>query len=603
MAKRDKKKLTKKQYIIAIAQVGKITYQAAPLMVILQLAGAIISALLPLVTTYFAALTTTALAEAYAGNPAAGQQAILYVIITSILGILMTIWRSIEQFTTQLMRYKIEAGISDRMYEHFLSLDFWRYDDKDTADMYDKAKQFSQFFAYVFDRLSGIVTQFIGMIAGIIALVLVNWILGVILIAAVIPGILIQFKLSRAQTKHWNENIEVRRAKSQIEWNLFEPQYIAELRLYSLVRHLLNLRIKLRDKDEKKRIEFERKYIFKRLGADALEAGAEVVTLLFTVVQIIGRTQPVGQFLYVQQVVSRALGGASSFVAQINMVDEDIANLFDYQKFMSLPEHHSGRHMLQEAPGQIELRHVSFRYPNTKSDVLEDVSLTIKKHQHVAIVGENGAGKSTLIKILTGLYKPSIGSIEVDGLDLQEVNTESWHRLLGVLRQDYLAFSFATARENIQFGDVTRPISNERFNKAVDKAEARKFLEKLPKQYDSYVHPWMEDSEGNAGTDLSGGQWQRLALARNFYRDSPILILDEPTSAIDALAEERIFRHIFADTKRTIVTISHRLTTVEKADVIYMLKDGKVVEQGTHRELVKKRGAYYTMFASQLHEN
>jgi ATP-binding cassette subfamily B protein/ATP-binding cassette subfamily C protein len=500
-----------------------------------------------------------------------------------------------------MMRYKIEAGISDRMYEHFLSLDFWRYDDKETADLYDRAKQFSQFFAYVFDRLAGIVTQFIAMLTGIVALVLVNWILGVILLVAIIPGIFIQFKLSRAQTKHWNENVEVRRAKGQIEWSLFQPQYIAELRLYSLVRHLLNLRIKLRDKDEKKRIEFERKYISKRLGADTLEAGAEVAALLFTVSQIIARAQPVGQFLYVQQVVSRALGGASSFVGQINTIDEDLANLFDYQEFMALPRHHSGHHRLQAAPEEIKVSNISFKYPNSEVEVLKDISLTIKKNQHVAIVGENGAGKSTLIKILTGLYSPTKGSVLLDGEDLKDVHTEDWHRLMGVLRQDYLAFGFATARENITFGDVSKPYSEENFNKAVDQAEARKFLEKLPKGYDSYVHPWMEDSDGNSGTDLSGGQWQRLALARNFYRNSPILVLDEPTSAIDALAEERIFRHIFANKQRTVITISHRLTTVEKADVIYMLENGEVVEQGTHSELVKKRGAYYTMFKSQLH--
>jgi ATP-binding cassette subfamily B protein/ATP-binding cassette subfamily C protein len=110
----------------------------------------------------------------------------------------------------------------------------------------------------------------------------------------------------------------------------------------------------------------------------------------------------------------------------------------------------------------------------------------------------------------------------------------------------------------------------------------------------------MEHNDGTKGVDLSGGQWQRLALARNFYRDSPIIILDEPTSAIDALAEARIFKNLFADKKRTVITISHRLTTVEKADVIYMLQDGRIVERGTHKELVAKHGAYYTMFESQL---
>lgn len=602
MPKRSKNKLTKKQYISAIVEVAKITYQAAPLMVIAQLFGAIFTAILPLVTVYFAAQTTTALAEAYSGSQAAGQSAIVYVIITALLGIVMTVWRSVEQYLTQLMRYKVEAGVSDRMYEHFLSLDFWRYDDKHTADIYDRAKRFSQFFAYVFDRLAGVISQFITMIAGLFALIFVNWILGVILVIAVVPGIFIQFKLSRAQARHWDENVEVRRAKGQIEWNLFEPQYIAELRLYSLVRHLLDLRMKLRDKDEKKRIEFERKYIFKRLAADALEAGVEVVALLFTVMQIIAKAQPVGQFLYVQQVVSRALGGANSFVSQISTIDEDLANLFDYQEFMALPKHITGSHTIQTAPTEISLSNVSFHYPNAPQKVLSDVSLTIKKHQHVAIVGENGAGKSTLIKILTGLYTPSSGKVMIDGVDLKDIDVTSWHRLLGVLRQDYLEFRFATARENIQLGDINHPFSQERFDKAINNAEARKFLEKLPKQFDSYVHPWMEDSEGNVGTDLSGGQWQRLALARNFYRDSPILILDEPTSAIDALAEERIFRHIFADTKRTVITISHRLTTVEKADIIYMMKDGKVVEIGAHSELVGMRGAYYTMFKSQLHE-
>ena len=110
----------------------------------------------------------------------------------------------------------------------------------------------------------------------------------------------------------------------------------------------------------------------------------------------------------------------------------------------------------------------------------------------------------------------------------------------------------------------------------------------------------MEDNKGNNGIDLSGGQWQRLALARNFYRNSPIIILDEPTSAIDALAESRIFKHLFADQSKTVITISHRLTTIEKADVIYMLQEGQIVERGTHDELVKKKGAYYTMFESQI---
>ena len=600
--KKDEKKLSTREYALAVFRVAKITYKAAPLAVIVQLAGAVITAVLPIITTYYAAQTTTALAEAYAGVQDAGSRAIEYVLVTAALGIIMTAWRSLESYISQLMRYRVEAAMSDRMYEHFLSLDFWRYDDKETADLYDRSTQFASFFPYIFDRLSGLVSSFIQLIAGLVALVIVSWWLGLILIAAVIPGIYIQFKLSRAQTQHWNQNVETRRAKDIIEYGLLRrPEHIAELRLYGMVRHLLDLRMNLRDKDEKGQIEFERKYIFKRLGADALEAVAEVAALLFTVMQIIAREQPIGQFLYVQQVVSRALSGSSGFVSQLSNIDQDLANLFDYQRFMSLPTRVGGAAEITSVPNVIKVDHVSFTYPAGKSTVLKDVSFEIKKGQHVAIVGENGAGKSTLIKLLLGLYRPTKGAIYLDDNDMQDLSIASWHRQLGVLQQDFLSYGFATARENIQFGDVGRGISDDRYEQAIDRAEARKFIDKLPSKADSYVSTWMEDSNGNNGVDLSGGQWQRLALARNFYRDSPIIVLDEPTSAIDALAESRIFKHLLADKTKTVITISHRLTTVEKADIIYMFQGGKIVEQGTHDELVAKKGAYYTMFESQLH--
>lgn len=594
-------KLSKKQYVSAIANVAAITFKASPFAVILQLIGAIINAVLPIVTTYFAALTTTALAEAYAGDPTAGDRAMEFVIITALLGLIATAWDSLASYVTQLMRYKVEAAMTDRMYSHFLQLDFWRYDDKDTADMYDKATQFANFFPYVFDRLTGLLTAFISMVAGLVALVLVSWWLGLILIAAVIPGLFIQFQLSRAQTRHWNDNVETRRAKNMIEWSLLNrPDFIAELRIYGIVRFLLDIRQRLRDKDEKQQIEFERKYILKRLGANSLEAAAEIAALIFTAMQIIHRQQPIGQFLYVQQIVSRALNGASSFVGQVSSMDQDLANLFDYQRFMALPERTGGNKRVAATPQTIEFKAIRFRYPSATRDALRDVSLTVARGQHVAIVGENGAGKSSLIKILLGLYDPTDGQVLIDGTDLRDISITNWHSKLGVLQQDYLAYKFATAKENIYYGDVNHPFDQERYSKAIDMAEARTFLGKLPKREDSYISTWMEDDDGNNGVDLSGGQWQRLALARNFYRNSPIIILDEPTSAIDALAESRIFKHLFADKQRTVITISHRLTTVEKADAIYMLQDGTIVEQGTHDELVAKKGAYYRMFESQL---
>lgn len=598
--KNSDKKFNTRQKVAGIARVAAITYKASPLAVFVKLAGTLITSILPIITTYFAALTTTALADAYAGDDQAGSRAITYVFITAGLGVVLTAWSSLEQYINQFVRYKIDAAISDQLYEHFLALDFWRYDDKRTADLFDKSKQFARLFAYVFDKLASIFTALVSLIAGLVALLLVSWWLGLILMAAVIPGVIIQFRLSRAQVKHWSANVETRRAKDMIEWNMFKVDAIAELRLYGMVRHLLDLRMKLRDKDEKVRIEFERKYIGRQLGADILEAGAEVVALVYITIQIIAHTQPVGQFLYVQQIVSRALGGSRNFVGQLSSIDEDIANLFDYNEFMQLPTSKGASKKLKKLPETISFNDVSFHYPSNEQPVLKNVSFTIKQGQHIAIVGENGAGKSTLVKLLLGLYKPTEGTVTIDDSNLADVSSEDWHRYLGVLEQSSNRYSFATARDNVLLGDVSHPVDSERFEAALDAAEARTFLEKLPKGLDNYVNQWIEHDDGTSGVDLSGGQWQRLALARNFYRNSPIIILDEPTSAIDALAESRIFKRLLKRKDKTIITISHRVTTIEKADVIYMLEDGQIVEQGTHAELIARKGRYYRMFESQL---
>jgi len=598
--RRQESKLGPKQYLRAAKDIAKLTWETTPGTIILQIAGAIITAVLPIVTTYFAALTTTALGEAFAGDPTAGGRAITFVIVTAALGLLLTAWRSLEQYVQRLMRYSLEAKVSDIMYERFLSLEFWRYDDKDTIDTYDRAQRFSLFYSQAFTTLSTMLSQVITLLASVIALLLVGWWLAVILVVAIIPGIYLQFRLSREQVKHWNTTVDVRRAKGTIERQLFQPEHIAELRLYGMVRYLLNLRQSLRDADEKQRIIFERSFILKRLGADAIELAAQVGSLLWITFQIIAHTQPIGQFLYVQQIVSRALSSMNSFVSGISSLDEQLANLFDYQEFMELDVRQGGDRELAGPPEHIVVSNVSFSYPSSEHDVLKDVSLTIDRGQRVAIVGENGAGKSTLIKLISGLYAPSAGRITLDGVDLAEFSLDSWQKQLAVLQQDYLSYGFATARDNVFFGKVSKPFDQQAFDRALEKAEAGDFISKLPKGADSYVSPWMAHEDGTNGVDLSGGQWQRMALARNFYREAPIIILDEPTSAIDALAESRIFNHLFADKTQTLIIISHRLTTIERADVIYMLKDGRVVEQGTHDELVAKKGEFFTMFESQI---
>lgn len=600
MAKK-KKRLTLKEYAMAIWKAAVLSFRTAPAAVIFKMFGAVLNAVLPIILTYFAALTTTELAAAFTGNQAAGPRAINYVIITAILGLVTTIWTSIDGYIQGLLRYKVDARVTDMMYERFLALPFWRYDDKDTADTYDKAQKFAKFYSYVLDQITNIFSQLVSVITAIIALFAVVPIIGLVIVIALIPGIYFQFKVSRAQIEHWNKNIDKRRAQNFIEWQLLQPNSVTELRINNFVRFLLDLRNRYRDEDERQRLDLEKKYIGQQVASNVFESGVELGSLLWVTLQIINGTQPIGQFLYVQQIVSRAISSSNSIVGTISRIDEDLAQLFDYQKFMKYDLEATNTSELTAPVKTISFDDVSFRYFGSKETALDHISLTISVGHHIAIVGENGAGKSTLIKLLLGLYAPSSGTVLINGQDLRGITTASWHQQLSVLQQDFLHYIFANVRDNVYFGDVTDHFNAKRYKSAVEKSESDEFIAKLPKKEQTYPSAWMETDDGDKGVNLSGGQWQRLALARSFYREAPVIILDEPTSAIDALAESRIFDHLFKDKSRTIITISHRLTTVEKADIIFVLKEGKLVEQGTHDELVAKKGVYVTIFAAQLH--
>ena len=593
-------KPTIRQLIRALYSVAKTSLRIAPGMSVLQITGSAISAGLPIATTYLAALTTTALAEAYAGDRAAGNRVVWLVAAAALSGVLMAVWGIFERYASELMRFRIKTAMSDVMYERFCAIEFWRYDDKDTIDMYERAKEFAQFFPYIFARLADVVTHTFTFVFTVWALIAINAWLGLAVVLAAVPSVIVQFRLSRLNANHWRENVETRRRASWIEWEMLKPQKMIDLRLYGLARHLLDMRMALLEKDQKTRIDFERKFLAKRLGAELFQAVVEVGALVWVVYEIVAHRQPIGQFLFVQQTAGRALGSVSSLVSTVNSMDEDLANLFDYQRFMELPIAKQGGKTVPALHRDIRFKDVSFRYPGSDTLVLDRINLTIKRGQHVALVGENGAGKTTLLKLLAGLYKPVSGEVVVDGVPLKSANIQTWHRQLGVLSQNFTQYDFATAAENVWFGDVSKTPSQERVDAALREAEAAKFVAKLPKGVDSYVNQWMESDDGVKGVDLSGGQWQRLALARNFYRDSPIIILDEPTSAIDALAEARIFDRLFQQKQKTIITVSHRLSTIEKADMIFMLAHGKVVEHGTHAELVAQHGAYYHMFESQL---
>ena len=248
-----------------------------------------------------------------------------------------------------------------------------------------------------------------------------------------------------------------------------------------------------------------------------------------------------------------------------------------------------------DAPHTIELRNVSFSYPGTDRRVIDNVSLTLNPAESVVLVGLNGAGKTTLIKLITRLYDPTEGEILLDGRDIREYDVAALHNMFGIVFQDFGKYA-ESAKENIVFGDINRDYTDEEVVAAAVHGNSDGFISELP---DGYNTPLTRIFEEN-GIELSGGQWQKLSVSRAFYKKSEILILDEPTASLDAIAEQEIFNQ-FRELSRGKITVfvSHRLSSAVDADKIVVLEYGKVVEEGNHEELMQKKGKYHTLFTTQ----
>lgn len=268
---------------------------------------------------------------------------------------------------------------------------------------------------------------------------------------------------------------------------------------------------------------------------------------------------------------------------------------FMKEKQNVLPSRTPGLQVPQQTGHTVEFENVSFRYPGTEREVLKNVSFVIRPGETLALVGLNGAGKTTLIKLLTRLYDPTGGRILLDGRDIKEYDLQSLYSAFGIIFQDFGKYA-VTVEENIRYGDIHKKADMDAVRSAARQSAAEDYIEKLPNGYDT---PLMRIFEKN-GMELSIGQWQKLAIARAFYADSDILILDEPTASLDAIAEQEIFSQFdrLRENKTTIF-VSHRLSSATVANQIIVLENGCLIEQGSHRELMELQGKYYELFSTQ----
>jgi ATP-binding cassette subfamily B protein len=312
----------------------------------------------------------------------------------------------------------------------------------------------------------------------------------------------------------------------------------------------------------------------------------------------------VGALLLAFNTYTRFYQTVNGYIESISITEESsryAARWFDL--FALEPKLQSSPNAMRvkfDQPPQVEFRNVSFRYPGENADsplVLRNVSFSISPGEKIAIIGVNGSGKTTLIKLLCRTYDPTEGQILINGVDLRDINLRDWQSAIGVLFQDFPLYHL-TIRESIGLGNILSPVDEMKMTEAAKFSGADEFIDTFPRKFDQLV--WKEFREG---TDLSKGQHQRLAVARMFYRNAAITILDEPTASIDAVTEEKIFSSLEQNMEgKTVILITHRFSSVKNADKILMLEHGQIIEQGSHKGLMalnNKYAALYTMQANR----
>ncbi len=333
--------------------------------------------------------------------------------------------------------------------------------------------------------------------------------------------------------------------------------------------------------------------LFPSIVAENIVYGAVAVFMLMAA-QRNGLTP--GTFVALFYALLQLRGNLVTIRLLLSRSQDFYADLRHGNKFLQIPsEERQGKQAvtfpLREG---IRFEQVSFRYPGVEQPALADIQLHIRQGERIAIVGENGAGKSTFAKLLLGLYEPTSGRIAVDGIDLRAITPSAWHASAGAVMQDFMRYAL-TAGENIAVGNLDHSGGQAAIEAAAKLSAAAEVIGALPQGYNTLL-----SKEFEGGQDLSLGQWQKLAIARAYLRDAPILVLDEPAAALDAITEREVYRQFLALAQsKTVLLISHRVGSARLADRIIVVEHGRIVQQGTHDELVSCDGPYADLYKLQ----
>ncbi len=497
-----------------------------------------------------------------------------------------------------LLRAQLGQRINVEILDKALTLELTQFEDSELYDKMTRARREAS------SRPLSLVSQAFELGQSLVTLIGLGGLLaafspialGVLIVAAIPPFISElkfsgdAFRLSRWRTPETREQMYV-------EMVIAQDAYAKEVKLFGLGPRFLRRYKTIFDKlyADDRRITIHRGIWALVLGT--LGQAAFYGMYLWIAIATIDQTISFGDMTMYVLVFKQAQSALSSALGDIGGMYEDNLYMSNLYEFLDTPTMTpSGTATEGTRPGDgVRFDHVGFVYPGSHEEALSNIDLHIPPGSKLAIVGDNGSGKTTLIKLLTRLYEPTSGRILLDGRDLREWQPAALHRRIGVIFQDFVRYQLKVG-ENIGAGDDRAYDDRHRWEDAAERGLARDFIETMPDTYDTQLGRWFR-----AGRELSLGQWQKIALARSFMRkEADILVLDEPTASMDAEAEVKIFERFreLTDDKIAIV-ISHRFSTVRMADQIIVLDHGKIIERGSHDELLAKNGRYATLFNLQ----
>lgn len=506
---------------------------------------------------------------------------------------------SAQDYFHRLLYTKIPISLYQIVLSKISSLDVAYFEDSDFKNTLEKVRDaynwrplnLMEYLLFSFQSLVQVGA------AVIVLTTLAPFLITIILIVA-IPELISRIKESNLSWGIWDARLPERKKFWYVSSLLQERDSVKEMKLFNLPKLFLSEIKGMQENIFQENKALATKYLGINSIFDLLSGITFIAMVLFIITEAVAKRISIGGISYYTTVITSLQSGVGGlFRNLVRLFNESLytASIFEVLDAPSKLEHKRNPHILNlKEPPLIEFKDVTFTYPGSNKAIFKKLNLIIQPKEKIALVGENGSGKTTLIKLLCRFYDVAEGEILINGVNIKDIDLNDWYKALGILFQDFVKYEYR-AWENIYFGKAEGKRDIQAIIEAAISSGADPMIKKLEHGYDQMLGRTFENS-----TELSVGQWQKMALARGFFRDSPILILDEPTAAIDAKAEAEIFNRVEKLSKnKTVIIISHRFSTVRNADKIYVLDNGQIIESGSHADLMKQNGQYATLFKLQ----